>query len=149
MKVGEEGKVPQEMLFGSPARANRGQESVVSFQRVLRTSDGEHSQERLHRLLGEITTQGEAVASRLDVGEVRRYRELVAQFLAEAMNQTYEAQREGLFDNRGRYKEYSVVRKVNAELEKLTQSVLGEQQDNLDVLEQLGIIRGLLVDLLV
>jgi uncharacterized protein len=66
-----------------------------------------------------------------------------------AMRSTYSSDKQSSFDARGRYKEYSIVHKINAELEKLTSQVLADQKDNLTILEQLGTIRGLLVDLMI
>lgn len=149
MKISEEGKLPPELMPGAGQRTHRSQEGALQFNRILNAKSGENRRETLNKLLDEITRQGEVVASKLDIGEVKRYRSLVSDFLDEAVGQTYTSDREGLYDNRGRYKEYALVKKVNVELEKLTQTVLSEQKDNLDVLEQLGIIRGLLVDLMV
>lgn len=121
----------------------------TQFQDALQASAVATSREKLQELLQKVTDQGEALAGRMDIVELRKYRQLVSDFLGEAMNETYAGDKDSGFDARGRFKEYSVVRKVNAELEKLTARVLNDQKDNLAILEQLGVIRGLLVDMLI
>lgn len=121
----------------------------AQFQDALQASTAATGRERLQELLQKVTDQGEALAGRMDIVELRKYRQLVSDFLGEAMNETYTGDKQSSFDARGRYKEYSTVRKVNAELEKLTARVLNDQKDNLAILEQLGVIRGLLVDMLI
>ena len=124
-------------------------QSGAHFQDALQASAVATSREKLQELLQKVTDQGEALAGRMDIVELRKYRQLVSDFLGEAMSETYAGEKDSSFDARGRFKEYSTVRKVNAELEKLTARVLNDQKDNLAILEQLGVIRGLLVDMLI
>lgn len=150
MKVTDERQSIQDVTPGQAAQNKRGAtQSAAPFDALMRQTSREESNSTLNRLLERITEQGELIAKRKDINDVRKYRELVAGFLEEAMISTYESDKQGSFDPRGRYKEYSIVKKVNVELEKLTRQVLDEQKDNLAILEQLGTIRGLLIDLLV
>lgn len=150
MKVSDDRPMIPEMVQ-SPAGVSRkaAVQAGEPFRDVLQASAGAAGKDKLQQLLQKVTDQGEVLASRMDVSELRKYRQLVADFLGEAMSDTYTSDRESLFDARGRFKEYSVVRKVNAEMENLTTQVLSEQKDNLDILAQLGVIRGLLVDMLI
>jgi multidrug efflux system membrane fusion protein len=83
------------------------------------------------------------------LGDIKKYRELVSDFLDEAMRAAYQTDRDGSFDARGRYKQYSIVKRINEEVEKLTSQALSDQRDNLEILGQLGTIRGLLIDLMI
>lgn len=135
----------------APASYRRAPASGASaFGDVLKDEKGrEDSRAALKKLLGEINEQGENIARRKDIDDIRRYRELVSDFLNEAMRSAYRTDREGSFDSRGRYKEYSIVRKINDEVEKLARQALSDQRDNLEILRQLGTIRGLLIDLMI
>lgn len=123
---------------------------AAAFGQVLhRESSRAESRAVLERLLGEISEQGENIARRKDINDIKKYRELVAEFLEEAMRSAYRTDRETSLDSRGRYKEYSIVKRVNDEVEKLARQALEEQRDNLEILDRLGTIRGLLIDLMI
>jgi uncharacterized protein YaaR (DUF327 family) len=150
MKVNDDRPVIMDLTQAQAAHSKKGTaEAASSFRQVLMDGTADANGKLLRDLLEKIGEQGERVAARTDIAELKKYRQMVTDFLHEALRCTYEAEKNSQFDAKGHYKEYAVVKKVDAELEKLTQQVLSEQRDNLGVLEQLGIIRGLLVDLLV
>jgi uncharacterized protein YaaR (DUF327 family) len=125
-------------------------EGAAAFGQVLRDEQGRaDSHAVLQKLLDQITEQGEMIARRKDINDIKKYRQLVSDFLDEAMRSAYRTDREGSFDSRGRYKEYSIVKKINDEVEKLASRALSDQRDNLEILGQLGTIRGLLIDLMI
>jgi uncharacterized protein YaaR (DUF327 family) len=125
-------------------------EGSSAFGQVLKDESGRaDSRAMLKKMLNEITEQGEMITRRKDINDIKKYRQLVSDFLDEAMRSSYRTDREGSFDARGRYKQYSVVKKINEEVEKLASEALSDQRDNLAILGQLGTIRGLLVDLMI
>lgn len=150
MRVKEDMSPIQDMTPGQGLAARKGAvRDAAPFDGFLKEKAASDAKETLNNLLGRITEQGDLIARRRDISDVKKYRELVSGFLEEAMRSTYEKDKEGSFDARGRYKEYSIVKKVNEGLENLTRQVLSEQQDNLAILDQLGTIRGLLIDLMI
>lgn len=150
MRVTDDRKPIQDVAHGQGIQGKKGTAgSAAPFEVLLHEKGQADSKAYLNNLLQRITEQGELIARRREINDVRKYRGLVADFLDEAMRSTYSADREGAFDARGRFKEYSTVKKINAELEDLTRRVLADQQDNLGILEQLGSIRGLLIDLMI
>lgn len=150
MRVREDRAPLQDVVHGQGIQTKRGaQGSAAPFEALLQEKTQADSHAVLSRLLEQITEQGELIARRREINDVRKYRSLVSDFLDEAMRSTYRTDREGSFDSRGRFKEYSVVRKINEELESLTQQTLDDQKDNLTILDQLGTIRGLLIDLMI
>jgi hypothetical protein len=50
-------------------------------------------------------------------------------------------------DKKGRHRVYSLVKRINKELEELTQDMVGGQRDRFKILEKADNIRGLLIDL--
>jgi uncharacterized protein YaaR (DUF327 family) len=150
MRIPDEAIKLSDAQYGHAAQGKRGlPEDAAVFQKLVASGSSAKSGDALRALLDKVSEQGDVVARRCDIGEVKKYRELVTRFLDQAMQSTYARDKESLFDARGRYKEFSLVRKVNEELEKLTQDVLSDQKDNLNILERLGTIKGMLVDLLV
>jgi uncharacterized protein len=150
MKVTDDRSPIQDVAHGQGIQGRRGAaEGAAPFDKLFHEKSQADSRETLNKLLERITEQGELIARRRDINDVKKYRELVTKFLDEATHSAYQSEKDGAFDSRGRFKEYSVVRKVNAEVENLTRQVLDDQKENLKILEQLGTIRGLLIDLMI
>jgi uncharacterized protein len=150
MKVTDDRKPIQDVAHGLGTANRRGVAGgAAPFGALLQEKGRADAKDTLNRLLERINEQGEIIAKRRDISDVRKYRELISDFLGEALQSSYRTDKEGSFDARGRFKEYAVVKKINAEVETLTRQVLDDQSDNLAILGQLGTIRGLLVDLLV
>ena len=95
----------------------------------------------------EISRQGERLADKIDIRELKIYKKLVAEFLDLAVGKSRKFLRKSLLDRRGRHRVYAIVKNINEELDELTQDVLQEEKDNLRLLQRLADIRGLILDL--
>jgi uncharacterized protein YaaR (DUF327 family) len=104
--------------------------------------------QRLQEMCDAITKQGAAVARRCDILELKRYKEMVAEFMYEAVRFSYEFKKQSSLDARGRHRMYSIIKRVNQKLEELTRKVLESQAETLSVMDAIDEIRGMLVDLL-
>ena len=82
----------------------------------------------------------------LDDG-VRLQRALVKDFLNEIVNRSHAFSRENFLDRRGRHRVYGIVRLIDQNLDALAQELVKDEQDNLAILEKIGEIRGLLLDI--
>lgn len=119
----------------------------TSFHSELKRVEGRTVEERIRELVQKIGEQGQKLAGKVDIRELKTYKKLVSDFLDEAVNNSHEFFKRNMLDRRGRHKVYAIVKKVNEELEGLTQDVLSAEKDNLRVLQRLDDIRGLLLDI--
>ena len=88
---------------------------------------------RLNSLMTQITEQGERIAKHTDISDMRRYRELVKDFMNEVVNRSHEFSRENFLDRRGRHRVYGIVKLVDKNLDDLaTELLMEEYQDILD-----------------
>ena len=78
---------------------------------------------------------------------MKAYRDLVKKFMTEAVGSMYDLESNTGWDRKGRQKVYTLVKKIDAEMEELTEYVRHGQEKQLNILEKLGSIRGMLVDL--
>ena len=124
-------------------------QSDGSFKFIL-ASNVEEAQlsERLNSLMTQITEQGEKITKHMDIGDMRRYRELVKDFMNEVVNRSHEFSRENFLDRRGRHRVYGIIRLVDENLDQLAQELMKDEQDHLAILSKIGEIRGLLLDIL-
>ena len=104
-------------------------------------------QSKLSSLMEQITKQGDKLAKHMDIADMKRYRGLVKDFLNEVVNRSHEFSRENFLDRRGRHRVYGIVRLVDKNLDDLAQELVKEEKDNLTVLNKVGEIRGLLLDI--
>lgn len=104
-------------------------------------------QARLQGLMEEITMQGERLAKRRDVKDMKHYRGLVKEFLNEVVTRSHSFSRENFLDRRGRHRVYGIIRLVDENLDQLAQELMKDEKDNLAILNKIGEIRGLLLDI--
>ncbi|MCM1120802.1 MAG: YaaR family protein [bacterium] len=104
-------------------------------------------QERLTSLMGQITTEGEKLAKRKDLRDMKHYRGLVKEFMNEIVSRSHSFTRENFLDRKGRHRVYGIVRLVDQTLDDLAQELMKDEKDNLAILSKIGEIRGLLLDI--
>ena len=104
-------------------------------------------QARLNSLMEEITMQGEKIAKRKDIRDMRRYRGLIKDFMNESVSRSHSFSRENFLDRRGRHRVYGIIRLVDETLDELAQELVKEESDNITILNKIGEIRGLLLDI--
>ena len=99
-------------------------------------------QARLNSLMEEITMQGEKIAKRKDIRDMRRYRGLIKDFMNEIVSRSHSFSRENFLDRRGRHRVYGIIRLVDETLDELAQELVKEESDNITILNKIGEIRG-------
>ena len=117
------------------------------FRSRLIMAEDANYEEHLQRLVEDIITQGERLAERVDIRELKIYKKLIAEFLDLVIGKSKKFSKRSLLDRRGRQRVYAIVKNINEELEQLTQDVLQEEKDNIRLLQRLADIRGLILDL--
>ncbi len=147
MKIGE-ALNNSSNIVGASGKEDRkvsdGKES--SFMGRLQRIEGDNYQERLNVLANKITEQGEKLGKKIDIRELKVYKQLMSEFLEEAVNNSLKFSKDSHLDRRGRYRVYAAVKKINEELDGLTQDVLKQEKDHISILKRLDDIRGLVMD---
>ncbi len=136
-------------LPGLPAKDDtRIKPSVEGeFRSRLAKAEDSNYEQHLQRLAEDIVRQGETLARKIDIRELKIYRKLIAEFLDIALGNSKKFSKKSLLDRRGRHKVYAIVQNINSELDQLTQDVLQGERDNISLLQRLADIRGLILDL--
>ncbi len=123
-------------------------ESDGSFKFMLVSNIEEKDlQSKLGSLMDEITAQGERIAKHMDVTDMKKYRSLVKEFMNEVVTHSHEFSRENFLDRRGRHRVYGIVRLVDKNLDDLARELVKDEKDNLTILNKVGEIQGLLLDI--
>lgn len=104
-------------------------------------------QARLNTLMEEITMQGDKLAKRKDIRDMRKYRGLIKDFMNEIVSRSHSFSRENFLDRKGRHRVYGIIRLVDETLDELAQELMKDEKDTLNILDKIGEIRGLLLDI--
>ena len=141
IKVGKVSQSPQVEQVQSTPPADG------SFKFMLASHvEGPELQARLQTLMEEITMQGDRLAKRRDVKDMKHYRGLVKEFMNEIVTHSHAFSRENFLDRRGRHRVYGIVKLVNKNLDDLAGELVKDEKDHLTILSKVGEIRGLLLD---
>jgi len=143
-KTTESGAVP---VRGADARnVSEGDNQV--FRRTLTDLTKEHYIAKITEMKNDIDEQGKRLSDRVDVKEFEKYRRLIREFLDEIVSNGYTFLREDAYASRGRHRYIATVRIVDEKLDELGKEVMKEQADQIEVLNRVDDIRGLLLDLM-
>lgn len=142
IKVNQVSQAPQI----EPTQNTQPTDGTFKFMLASHIEEAE-LQARLQGLMEEITMQGDKLAKRRDVKDMRHYRGLVKEFLNEVVTRSHSFSRENFLDRRGRHRVYGIIRLVDENLDQLAQELMKDEKDNLAILNKIGEIRGLLLDI--
>ena len=114
---------------------------------LLSHIEEEKLQESLTRMIREITTQGSKIAEHMDIRDMKLYRSMISEFLGEVVANSHKFSRDNYLDRRGRHRVYGIVRHVNQKVDELARELIREEKNHLAILEKIGEIEGLLLDI--
>lgn len=103
--------------------------------------------EQLTRLLGDISAAGERVARSRNLRELTRFKMLVKRFLQEAVNHGLEMKQSHTWNRFGEGRRLKIVETVDERLVELASDILDEEKETIDLLDKIGEIKGLLINL--
>lgn len=129
----------------APQTAEKGDGSF-KFTLASQVEEAE-LQEKLNGLMNDITAQGEKLSEHMDIRDMKKYRELVKDFMNEVVNRSHKFSRENFLDRRGRHRVYGIVKLVDKNLDDLASELVKDEKDHLAILSKVGEIRGLLLDI--
>lgn len=115
---------------------------------LLGKIEEEQLQARLEGMLRDIQAQGQKIADHMDIRDMKHYRLLITEFMNEIVARSHKFSRENILDRRGRHRVYGIVKLVNNHLDELAKELLEDEKKQLRILEKVGQIAGLLLDLL-
>lgn len=129
-----------------PAAQAQPTDGTFKFTLVSHIEEQE-LQARLTSLMEEITMQGEKISKKKDIKDMKKYRGLIKDFLNEIVNRSHSFSRENFLDRKGRHRVYGIIRLIDENLDELAQELVKDEQDNIAILNKIGEIRGLLLDI--
>ena len=82
-----------------------------------------------------------------DIRDMKKYRGLVKDFLNEVVTRSHKFSRENFLDRKGRHRVYGIVKLVDKNLDELAEELVKDESDHITILDKIGEIAGLLLDI--
>lgn len=117
------------------------------FGRMVQKQGQKLHGEQITRLLGDISTAGDRIARSRNLREMAKFKMLVRRFLKEAVETGLELKQSHTWNQHGEGRRLKIVKTIDEKLIVLAKDLLDEEKSAVDLLEQIGEIKGLLVNL--
>lgn len=103
---------------------------------------------KLKDLYSQIEELSTKLSSKLKLEDLIEYKFTVKKFMNIAVKNSHVFFKENSLDRRGRHRVYSIVKKVDAELDSLTKDFLDVENNRISILQRIEEIQGILLDVL-
>lgn len=143
MKINQSLGINQERFL--PVR-EKGVDSPA-FQQLLQKKQSDLSQERLQSILSELSKHETRLSHSQTMQDLIAYKQTIRNFLQEVVQNGFSLdEHRGSLPN-GREKRLNMIKQVDEKLVELSKQVLENQATSVQLLEKMGEIKGLLVNL--
>jgi uncharacterized protein len=119
----------------------------TNFADVMGQQDHLRTQEQLQKKLQDIHNQGERLSKSMTVREMTLYKQMIKKFLEDTLRRGVGLKETKGWDRRGRTKRYKLLEEIDAALLSMGEELLDTEQGRIELLERIGEIRGLLINL--
>lgn len=103
---------------------------------------------KLEGVFEKIIKKSESLEETLSLKGFIEYKKLVKKFMGIATENTHVFSQQSSLDRRGRRKVYSMINQVDRELEAITREFLTNHVDHSNVLKNMDVITGMLIDIM-
>lgn len=117
-----------------------------SFADTMRQQQEQRDKDHLRQMLAQIHEQGERLARSMTVRELHAYKQMVKRFLEDTLKRGIGLKETHGWDRRGRAKRYKLLEEVDRLLVEMGEELLQHEEGRLELLEKVGEIRGLLLN---
>ncbi|CAH0290958.1 hypothetical protein SRABI84_04204 [Peribacillus simplex] len=144
MKINHE--IPSKL---DKSRQDAKQFQTVSgrFKQMVQTQDQKMQIQTLNRLIGDIEGAGQRLVRSRTFRELAKYKALVKRFVKEAVEYGLELKQSTSWNEYGQSRPLKTVETIDARLVELSEEILNKEKSSLEILEMIGEIKGLLINL--
>lgn len=144
MKIGQD---LRSQLESAQQQARPTSSGAKGFDSLVQSQSNKLRTEELHRLMGDITKQGEKVARYRSLKDLARYKRLVKSFVQESVKYGMDLKQSHSWNMQGQNRKLTIVESVDEKLNELTEAVMQQERKSIDILGIIGEIKGLLVNI--
>ncbi|ATH93969.1 hypothetical protein ACH95_10815 [Bacillus glycinifermentans] len=144
MKISQELRTMIEKQQIPPAR---GENISASFKEKMNIQTGKLRFEQLTVLLSDIEAFGKRLAKSRNFKDLARFKGLIKRFVKEAVENGLTVENSRSFDLYGNSRTLTIVKELDEKLVQLTEELLDQEKPSIELLERIGEIKGLLINL--
>nr|WP_244858687.1 YaaR family protein [Bacillus safensis] len=128
-------------------QAMKGSQTSVSFKASMETQSGKLRLEQLTVMLSDIEVFGKKLAKSRNLKDLARFKGLVKRFVKETVDNGLNIETSRSFDIYGNTRTLALVKALDEKLIELTEEMMDQEKPSIDLLERIGEIKGLLINL--
>lgn len=117
------------------------------FKQMVQSHTQSLKNEELQQLMNKISEQGEKLARFRSFQDLVRFKHLIKGFLEKTVYDSYQLDSSFSFHPEGNSKQLQLVKEIDEKLAQLTEQVLEQEEKSVHLLDIIGEIKGLLVNL--
>jgi uncharacterized protein len=121
--------------------------SQKDFQAMINKETTQMKQKELNALLEEITKQGEKIARFRSFRDLSKYKRLIKKFVKETVQFGMDLKSQRSFSTSGQNRKLSIIETIDEKLVELTDLLINQESESIDILGKIGEIKGLLINL--
>ncbi|HEY9576077.1 MAG TPA: YaaR family protein [Pseudobacillus sp.] len=124
-----------------------GQMGQAKFAGLVQHQSHQMKTEQLTRLLADIEGAGERLARSRTFQDMAKYKTLVRRFIKEAVDFGMNLKNSHTWNQFGEGRKLKTVETIDEKLIELTEDVMNREKSSVDLLDQIGEIKGLIINL--
>lgn len=140
-------KISQDLQSQTIKQIRTNTSTQQSFDKIVKSTTQQLQQQEIRHLINEITIQGDKLSRFRSFRDLAKFKRLVKDFLAETVYNGLDLEKTQNFSPDGHSQQLTIVREVDEKLIELTDGIINQEQDAVDLLEIIGEIKGLLLNL--
>lgn len=118
-----------------------------AFQDLFQQANQRLTKGELDNLMRQIDDMGKLLSKQMTWKALQDYKERVRRFLEQIVKYGFSSKEKQGFDKRGRMRLYKIISQIDDLMAELAEKVVADEKDNLEILDKIGDIRGLLINL--
>ncbi|AWX20827.1 MULTISPECIES: YaaR family protein [Bacillus] len=122
-------------------------EITASFKTSMENQSSKMKLDQLTRLLSDIESFGKRLTKSRNFKDLARFKGLVKRFVKEAVDSGLSHETSKSFDLYGNSRTLGLVKEIDDKLIQLTEEMMDQEKPAIDLLERIGEIKGLLINL--
>ncbi len=135
--------------MNKPLESNPSQTAGTrSFGDAMSQHQSKLTQDMLSEQMTQINHQGDRLIKTMTVRELRKYKMMIKQFLEETIRKGVGLKDTKGWDRRGRNKKYKILDEIDEYLIAMGDEMIQSEAGRIQLLNQIGEIRGLLINLI-
>lgn len=143
MKIGQD--IRAQEIETKHARTSVGENK--SFNHLIQSQTYQLKQQEIQQIMNQITLQGEKLSRFHSIQNVVKFKRLVKGFLEKIVDNGLHLHESHQFNSEGSSRKLAIVKEVDEKLIDLTEEVMNQEKEPVNLLGIIGEIKGLLINL--